>query len=153
MTRRCAWGWVLVLGVLNGGAAEAQQQPADLGVRLMQDAAVKAAVQAAKDDEAQTIEDQVRLCEVPAPPFKETERGKVYADEFRRLGLKNVRIDKAGNVLGERTGLAADPHLVFTAHLDTVFPEGTNVRSPAKAPCSAVRASATIAAGLRSYWP
>jgi tripeptide aminopeptidase len=93
----------------------------------MQDAAVKAAVQAARDDEAQTLEDQVRLCEIPAPPFKETARGKVYADAFRSLGLKNVRVDKAGNVLGERPGAAARPHLVFSAHLDTVFPEETNV--------------------------
>jgi tripeptide aminopeptidase len=94
----------------------------------MQEAAVKAAVQAARDDEAQTIEDQVRLCEIPAPPFKETARGKVYADAFRSLGLKNVRVDKAGNVLGERPGQAARPHLVFSAHLDTVFPEETNVK-------------------------
>jgi tripeptide aminopeptidase len=107
--------------------ARAQQGP-DIGARLLQDAAVKAAIQAARDDEAQTIEDQVRLCEIPAPPFKETERGKVYADAFRSLGLKNVRIDKEGNVLGERPGAAAQPHLVFSAHLDTVFPEGTEVK-------------------------
>ncbi len=106
--------------------AAAQQGP-EVGARLLQDAAVKAAVQAARDDEAQTIEDQVRLCEIPAPPFKEQARAKVYADDFRKLGLKNVRIDKEGNVLGERPGLAARPHLVFSAHLDTVFPEGTDV--------------------------
>ena len=94
----------------------------------MQDAAVKAAVQAARDDEAQTIEDQVRFCEIPAPPFKETARGTAYADAFRKLGLENVRIDKEGNVLGERPGLAPKPHLVFSAHLDTVFPEGTDVK-------------------------
>ena len=94
----------------------------------MQDAAVRAAVQAARDDEAQTIEDQVRLCEIPAPPFKETVRAKAYAESLRALGLKNVRIDKEGNVLGERPGLAARPHLVFSAHLDTVFPEETNVK-------------------------
>ncbi|MGH9349199.1 MAG: M20/M25/M40 family metallo-hydrolase [Vicinamibacterales bacterium] len=88
---------------------------------------MRAAVQAAKEDEAQTIEDQVRLCEIPAPPFKETARGAAYAEAFRALGLKSVRVDQEGNVLGERPGLAARPHLVFSAHLDTVFPEGTNV--------------------------
>jgi acetylornithine deacetylase/succinyl-diaminopimelate desuccinylase-like protein len=107
--------------------AFAQQGP-DIGARLLQDAAIKAAVQAARDDEAQTIEDQVRLCEIPAPPFKETARGKAYADAFRALGLKNVRVDKVGNVLGERPGAAPRPHLVFSAHLDTVFPEETNVK-------------------------
>ena len=32
-----------------------------------------------------------------------------------------------GNVLGDRPGAAARPHLVIAAHLDTVFPEGTDV--------------------------
>lgn len=109
------------------GTGSGQQGP-DVGARLMRDASVRAAVAAARDDEALTLEDQVRLCEIPAPPFKETARGKVYADDFRKLGLKNVRIDKQGNVLGERPGLAARPHLVFSAHLDTVFPEGTDVK-------------------------
>ena len=47
---------------------------------------------------------------------------------FRELGLQNVRIDKEGNVLGDRPGAQPRPHLVFTAHLDTVFPEGTDVK-------------------------
>lgn len=123
----CILTGVLTSSLLNLSLA-AQERAGDIGTRLLEDAAVKAAVQAAKDDEAQTIEDQVRLCEIPAPPFKETARGKAYADAFRSLGLKNVRIDKEGNVLGERPGLAANPHLVFTAHLDTVFPEETNVK-------------------------
>jgi tripeptide aminopeptidase len=103
------------------------QAPSDIGARLMSDPAVKAALQAARDQEAATIDDQVRLCEIPAPPFKETARAKAYAESFRALGLKNVRIDATGNVLGERPGLAARPHLVFSAHLDTVFPEETKV--------------------------
>lgn len=118
----------IVLGCVTLNPAHAlAQQGSDIGAKLLQDAAVKAAVQAARDDEAQTIEDQVRLCEIPAPPFKETARGKAYADAFRSLGLKNVRVDKEGNVLGERPGAAPRPHLVFTAHLDTVFPEETDV--------------------------
>ena len=100
----------------------------DVGQRLMREAAVRAALQAARDHEPRTVEEQIRLCEIPAPPFKETERAKAYADAFRTLGLKNVRIDKVGNVLAERPGRAARPHLVFSAHLDTVFPEGTDVR-------------------------
>jgi acetylornithine deacetylase/succinyl-diaminopimelate desuccinylase-like protein len=47
---------------------------------------------------------------------------------FEQLGLKNVRIDREGNVLGERPGLQPRPHLVVAAHLDTVFPEETNVK-------------------------
>src|SRR5262249_10608730 len=105
----------------------AQQRP-DAAARLLRERSVIAALQSAKDDEPQTIADQIRLCEIPAPPFKESQRGTAYADLFRTLGLKNVRIDKAGNVLGERPGQSRRPHLVFSAHLDTVFPEGTNVK-------------------------
>ncbi|MEQ1575936.1 MAG: M20/M25/M40 family metallo-hydrolase [Vicinamibacterales bacterium] len=120
-------------------AAVAQQGP-DIGQRLMRDTAVLAALDAIRADEPRTIEDQVRLCEVPAPPFKEAVRARVYAEAFRAAGLMNVRIDKEGNVLGERPGVAAPgpsrgatsssspPHLVFSAHLDTVFPEETNVK-------------------------
>jgi tripeptide aminopeptidase len=109
-------------------AAYAQQDAANIGSKLMADAAVKAAVDAIKASEPQTIEDQVRLCEVEAPPFKEAKRAEVYAKMFRELGLQNVRIDKEGNVLGDRPGAQPRPHLVFSAHLDTVFPEGTDVK-------------------------
>ena len=105
----------------------AQQDPAQIGARLLQDAAVKAALDAIKSAEPQTLEEQIKLCEVEAPPFKEAKRAQVFAQMFRDIGLANVRIDKEGNVLGERRGNEVKPHLVFSAHLDTVFPEGTPV--------------------------
>lgn len=121
--------FVLVLtGGLSAGPVSAQQAAATIGERLLQDAAIKAAVDALRDDEPQVIEDQVRLCEIPAPPFKEQARGEALRQAFQALGLKNVRIDAVGNVIGERPGAAPRPSLVFSAHLDTVFPEGTNVR-------------------------
>ena len=106
-----------------------QEAPATIGDRLLKDPAVKTAVEGVQRDEGQLIEEQVRLCEIPAPPFKETARAEAYRRAFQAAGLKNVRIDRAGNVLGERPGLAPRPHLVFSAHLDTVFPEGTNVQT------------------------
>ena len=107
--------------------AFAQQDAVNLGAKLLSDPAIKAAVEAIKTAEPQTIEDQVRLCEVEAPPFKEAKRADVYARMFREAGLQNVRIDKEGNVLGDRPGTQPRPRLVFSAHLDTVFPEGTDV--------------------------
>lgn len=98
-----------------------------MGPRLMRDAVVRAALDAAQAGEPQTLDDQVRLCEIAAPPFKEAARARHLADQFRALGLRNVRIDREGNVIGERPGLAPRPNLVFSAHLDTVFPEGTDV--------------------------
>ena len=95
---------------------------------LAQQPAVKAALAAAKGSEPQTIETQIRLAEIPAPPFKEAARGEEMKRLFQQAGLQNVRVDKAGNVLGDRPGRALHPHVVVAAHLDTVFPEGTNVK-------------------------
>jgi acetylornithine deacetylase/succinyl-diaminopimelate desuccinylase-like protein len=75
-----------------------------------------------------TIADQIRICEVEAPPFEEAKRALLYAEMFREVGLKNVRIDAEGNVIGERPGGSARPNVVVSAHLDTVFPRGTNVK-------------------------
>jgi acetylornithine deacetylase/succinyl-diaminopimelate desuccinylase-like protein len=95
---------------------------------------VKAALDAIRRNEPQIVEEQVRLCEIEAPPFKEGKRAAALRATFAALGLKNARIDAAGNVLGERPGASASPHVVFSAHLDTVFPEGTNVRTSREGP-------------------
>lgn len=75
------------------------------------------------------VEELVELTEIPAPPFKEAARARAYADKFRALGLTDVAIDAEGNVTGIRPGTDPKAKLVaFTAHLDTVFPEGTAVK-------------------------
>lgn len=72
------------------------------------------------------LKKQIQIAEIPAPPFHEAKRARFMTEEFKRLGLKQVHIDSAGNVLGLRKG--RKPHmLVISAHLDTVFPEGTDV--------------------------
>lgn len=83
---------------------------------------------ALKADEPQVLRDQIRFCEIPAPPFHETRRGQALKAAFEQAGLSSVRLDRVGNVLGERSGVAGQPHIVVAAHLDTVFPEGTDVR-------------------------
>jgi tripeptide aminopeptidase len=98
-----------------------------MGERLMQEQAIKTAIERVKRDEPSVVQDQIRLCEIPAPPFHEAERAAAYRKAFEAAGLTQVRIDRAGNVLGERRGLAPRPHLVFSAHLDTVFPQETRV--------------------------
>lgn len=80
-----------------------------------------------KLSEPQTLADQAKICEIPAPPFKEERRAAYLKQRFAELGLKNVRIDKVGNVIGERPGSSVKPTLILAAHLDTVFPEGTDV--------------------------
>ncbi len=92
-----------------------------------QDPGVRAALASVARMEPATIEEQIELCQIPAPPFKEQKRAEVYAEKMRRIGLKNVRIDAVGNVIGERPGASSEPLVIISAHLDTVFPEGTDV--------------------------
>jgi acetylornithine deacetylase/succinyl-diaminopimelate desuccinylase-like protein len=73
-------------------------------------------------------EELVRICEIPAPPFKEEARAREIARRFEEIGLARVRSDQEGNVIAERPGLSSEPRVIVSAHLDTVFPEGTNVR-------------------------
>lgn len=126
--RSCLGLTILVAALAIGPDPDAQRDAADLGARLLQDPTIRKAVEAARALEPQVLEDQVALCEIEAPPFKEAKRAEAYRGQFEKLGLRNVRIDEVGNVLGERPGRAPRPHLVFSAHLDTVFPEGTDVR-------------------------
>ena len=120
----------LVVGAATAlvALAASRAQAPDPVLDLLDDAAVRAALASARSGEDATIRDQIRLCEIPAPPFGEAARAQAYAAAFRAAGLKNVRIDREGNVLGERPGKSTSPHLVMSAHLDTVFPEGTDVR-------------------------
>jgi acetylornithine deacetylase/succinyl-diaminopimelate desuccinylase-like protein len=71
--------------------------------------------------------EHIRICEIPAPPFKEQERGRYLAARFNELNLSDVHTDSEGNVIGFYRGEAEQPLLVLSAHLDTVFPEGTDV--------------------------
>ncbi len=89
--------------------------------------AVKAALTSLERENAWTLDQQVTLCEIPAPPFKETARGVYFHQQLTALGLKDVRVDGEGNVIGELRGSGAGPTVVLSGHLDTVFPEGTDV--------------------------
>ncbi len=122
--RRTA-GAVLCAALLT---ATIRAQGGDDIARVMEEPAVRAALDAARSQEPAAIADQIRLCEIPAPPFKEAARAQAYAEAFRAVGLQAVRIDAAGNVLGTRPGRTGGPRVVISAHLDTVFPEGTPVR-------------------------
>jgi tripeptide aminopeptidase len=80
------------------------------------------------DSQLQKITDeQIRICSIPAPPFGERERAEYFLKRFQELGLTDVHLDDEGNCLGLRQGRALEPLLVVSAHLDTVFPEGTDV--------------------------
>ena len=74
------------------------------------------------------VEELVQLTEIPAPPFGEAARASTYMAMLRDAGLTNVEMDQIGNVMGLRPGTGEAPLLAVAAHLDTVFPEGTEVK-------------------------
>ena len=74
------------------------------------------------------VEELIELTEIPAPPFGEEKRAAAYREKLEKLGLTDVSTDKVGNVMAVRPGTSADaPMIAISAHLDTVFPEGTDV--------------------------
>jgi tripeptide aminopeptidase len=119
---------MIILAVLAsyGFDANAQTHTAKVN-QLAGSPKVRRALEYLKATEEATINDQIKACEIPAPTFKEEKRAAHFKLRFVELGLKNVRIDSIGNVIGERPGAGNGPVLVLAAHLDTVFPEGTDV--------------------------
>ncbi|MCY4181732.1 MAG: M20/M25/M40 family metallo-hydrolase [Gammaproteobacteria bacterium] len=75
--------------------------------------------------EPATIEEQIRITEIPAPPFMEDERAAYYLEQVRARGLEDAWMDSEGNVIGRRPGAGVGggeaPILLIGAHLDTVF--------------------------------
>lgn len=114
----------IVIGCLAMCFAVSAQSPDTLALSPK----VRRALEFLKAVEAETIAEQIKTAEIPAPTFKEQERARYYKQRFTELGLSNVRIDRGGNVIGERPGSDPAATLVIAAHLDTVFPEGTDVK-------------------------
>ncbi len=100
--------------------------------KLLAHTGVKQAVDFVKSDDERTLKDQIELTEIPAPPFKESVRAAEYQKRLKALGLADARIDAEGNVIAVRKGSGGGPKLVVSAHLDTVFPEGTDVKVKVK---------------------
>jgi acetylornithine deacetylase/succinyl-diaminopimelate desuccinylase-like protein len=82
-----------------------------------------------ESDQDRFVRELIALTEIPAPPFKEAARAKAFQAMLEQHGLGDVEMDAEGNVMGLRRGGGGQPGvLVVSAHLDTVFPEGTDVK-------------------------
>ena len=100
----------------------------DIMKTLRSHAHVEAALELAVKQQEKRIADQIILTETPAPPFHEEERAKVLLGMFKQYGLTDVKQDAIGNVIGRRKGTGSGPTLVVGAHIDTVFPAGTDCK-------------------------
>lgn len=116
---------VLLLVGLTTGTLLAQSP--DERVRQIQaDPRYQSAIDFIDQDYPRFVRELVRLTEIPAPPFGEAARGAAYLSMLEQLGLEDTERDAVGNVMGIRHG-SGGPLLAVSAHLDTVFPEGTDV--------------------------
>lgn len=93
---------------------------------VFNDPIVKKALEQAVPQEIFTIEEQIEICEVPAPPMKEQTRAAMIAEKINSYGLE-ASIDPVGNVIACRKGTDPDgPVCVISAHMDNSFREGTD---------------------------
>ncbi len=128
MPRPCpARVFLSVLAACVVGSSATAQLSAQAAPVPAQHKAVQRAMTMLQNENAWTLDQQETLCEIPAPPFKEQARGVYFRDQLTALGLQHVRVDGEGNVIGELRGTGAGPTVVLSGHLDTVFPEGTDV--------------------------
>lgn len=108
---------------LNSHSPEAQRAR-----RITASPQFKAAVAAFGHDHDQFVQDLITLTEIPAPPFGERERGQYFLKRLSEFGLENVEMDPEGNTMGVLRGRKHGRLLAIAAHLDTVFPAGTDVK-------------------------
>lgn len=88
---------------------------------------MKLALENAFEESEFGMREQVALCEIPAPTFEEAQRAQEIVRRMKQYGLDDVHIDEIGNVIGFRAGTGNGPVLAIGAHMDTVFPAGTDV--------------------------
>jgi tripeptide aminopeptidase len=115
--------------VLAGPSTLGAQEGAfeDEVARLTAHATIMEAFRIVQLLDAQSRDELIYLTEIPAPPFQEEARARAFAELLAAAGADSVYIDGIGNVVGLRKGRVGDRTVVFGAHLDTVFPEGTDV--------------------------
>jgi len=127
---------VLAALALTAGACSAQTRtPAAPSpaidttyTKLLDAPPIKKLLADVKADDARTLAELRLLTEIEAPPFKEKERAEYMLSRFKALGLSDAAIDGEGNVVAVRKGSGKGPTLLVSAHLDTVFPPGTDVK-------------------------
>jgi tripeptide aminopeptidase len=108
-------------------AAGAQAPDAEAR-RILDSPQFKQAAAFIRSDYDRFVRELITVTEIPAPPFKEQRRAKAFLEMLRQHGLSDVEMDPEGNVMGVRQGVGGGAMLAVVAHLDTVFPEGTDVK-------------------------
>ena len=88
---------------------------------------VKEALDSIEPRASAIVDEWIKVVEIPAPSRKEQARAAYITAELQKLAVTDIRTDDLGNVSAVRKGTGGGPTVVFAAHMDTVFPEGTDV--------------------------
>ena len=118
---------VLAAAFLLAAATASAQTPEQRVQTIVSSAPFRNAKTFLEADHERFVKELIALTEIPAPPFKEQKRAAAYLEMLRAAKLTDVETDAEGNVMGVRKGTGSAPMLAVLAHLDTVFPEGTDV--------------------------
>jgi tripeptide aminopeptidase len=111
--------WILVTAFIPNFARKTA------AASLEDDPRVARALETLRNTVSDTTDDQIRITEIPAPPFHEDARAAYMKKLLSGAGLR-VEINSGNNVIAEYPGSSKDVVMVV-AHLDTVFPPGTDV--------------------------
>ena len=125
MKRALVCAILLVMPVRSAAPSHAHRLAA--GPRLAESVQVRAALEWFGHNLSWINDTQARLTEIPAPPFQEKARATAVDELLAASGLP-THIDKMGNVIGELRGTTEHEFVMLSAHLDTVFPPGTDVK-------------------------
>jgi tripeptide aminopeptidase len=119
--------WVILFAMpVRSSLARQSTRSASVG-QLGENAQVRAALAWFAPNVIWINDQQARLTEIPAPAFQESQRAAVLKTVLSAAGLA-VQVDATGNVIGELPGVNEKEIVVLSAHLDTVFPAGTDVK-------------------------
>ena len=117
----------LLAAATSPASAQGAAAAAEAEVRVLMDhPAVQAAFSHIEENDPWTIAILRELTEIPAPPFMEEVRGQRFLELLQESGVDSAWVDEVGNVIGLRRG-SGEGAMIFSGHLDTVFPEGTDV--------------------------
>lgn len=92
------------------------------------DPKVKKAIEETVFQEPFTVEEQIEICETPAPTMKEKARAELIKDKIETYGLKAM-LDPVGNVIARYPGTnPRAPVIALCAHMDNAFEEGIKIQ-------------------------
>ncbi len=112
---------------LSAESATAQEDISQEVAAIARHPSVSRAMALVESQDALTMADLRELTVIPAPPFGEEVRGIRFLEMMQDIGVDSAWVDEVGNVLGLRRGSGSGGVVAITGHLDTVFPEGTDV--------------------------